>query len=235
MKFLGIQNCEIEGFGLYEKLLREMGVEFNTFPAFSGSPLPAQTDYQAILVGGTPISAYALKGHPFLVAQERYLRSAVRREKPCLGICFGAQLLAKILGGGVHQASQKEIGVYDLELTAEGKAEPLLRGFPPRFPAFQWHGDAFDLPPGAKLLAKGAGCPSQMFSCGRAVGVLFHLEVAAGEVAAWAKAYAPELRGFGKSSGTLLSEVRAQEQNIRKLARVFVENFVSWVEERDSA
>jgi len=235
MKFLGIQNCEIERFGQYEALLRERGVEFDPFPAYSGSPLPAQAGYQAILVGGTPISAYATEDHPFLVVQEQYLRSAVQWGKPCLGICFGAQLLARILGGRARQADKKEIGVYELELTAEGKAEPLLRGFPGRFPAFQWHGDTFDLPPGAKLLVQGTDCPNQMFRCGRAVGVLFHLEFGAGEAAALARAYAPELRGFGKSSGELLSEFRAQEQSILKLARVFIENFVSWTEEEGAA
>ena len=230
MKFLGIQNCELEGFGLYEILLREMGVEIDIFPAFSGCPLPAQAGYQAILVGGTPVSAYALKGHPFLVAQEQYLRAAAKQGQACLGICFGAQLLAKILEGGAHRARQKEIGVYELELTSEGKAEPLLRGFPRRFPAFQWHGDAFDLPPAAQLLVQGGHCPNQMFRSGRAAGVLFHLELGAGDVAAWAKTYAPELQGFGKSSGDLLSEFRAREQKILELARVFVANFVSWTE-----
>ncbi len=235
MKFLGIQNCEIEGFGRYKALLREMGVEFDPFPAYSGSPLPAPAGYQAILVGGTPVSAYAIKAHPFLVAQEQYLRSAVRQGKPCLGICFGAQLLARILGGRAHQAEKKEIGVYELELTAGGKAEPFLRGFPGRFPVFHWHGDAFDPPPGAQVPVQGTDCPNQMFRCGRTVGVLFHLEFGAKEVAAWAKAYAPELRGFGKSSGELLSEFRAREQSILKLARVFIENFVSWTEEEGAA
>jgi GMP synthase-like glutamine amidotransferase len=225
MRFLGIKNCEIEGFGLYETLLR----------AFWGSPLPAQADYEAILVGGTPVSACATKSHPFLTAQEQYLRSAIQGGKPCLGICFGAQLLAKILGGGVRKAKQKEIGVYELELTAAVKDEPLLQGFPPRFPVFHWHGDTFNLPPGAELLAVGADCRNQMFRCGRAVGVLFHLETTSTEAASWAKAYSDELRLFGKSVKELLSEIRGQEQEIGKLARIFVKNFVSWIKIRGAA
>jgi GMP synthase-like glutamine amidotransferase len=229
MRFLGIQNCETEGFGLYQTLLREMGVEFNSVPAFCGSPLPPLNDYQAVLVGGTPVSACTAQNHPFLAAQEASLRSAIQGGKPCLGICFGAQLLAKILGGGVRKAKHMEIGGYELELTAAGKSEPLLRDFPPRFPVFHWHGDTFDLPPGARLLARGADCRNQMFRCGPAVGVLFHLEITAGEAASWAKAYSDELRLFGKSDEGLLSEIRGQEQEMSKLARIFVKNFVSWI------
>jgi len=235
MRFLGIQNCAIEGFGLYRGLLRELGVELDGLRAFTGSPWPPQADYDALLVGGTPISAYAIENHPFLLAEEQYLRAAIRGGKPCLGICFGAQLLAKILGAGVRKAKRKEIGVYELELTAAGKDEPLLQGFPPRFSAFQWHGDTFDLPPGAKLLAEGADCRNQMFRQGGLVGVQFHLEMTPGQVASWAETYSAELRRFGKNREGLLSEFRGQEQKIRELARRLIGNWTAGTRTRKAA
>ncbi len=227
MRFLGLQNCEVEGWGLYEAFLSELQVRFDSFHAYRGDPLPSPAGYDAILVGGTPISAYALEKHPFLVAEAEYIRSAIGAGKPCLGICFGAQLMAKVLGADVRRAGRKEIGVYELELAPAGKADPLLESFPQRFPAFQWHGDTFELPAGAELLVTGADCRNQAFRWGKAVGVQFHLEIAPGEAAAWARAYPDELRQFGKTSQELLSEVQAHERQMAGLARQFLTNFTS--------
>jgi GMP synthase-like glutamine amidotransferase len=229
MRFLGIQNCEVDSFSLYETLLRDLDVSFDSFHAYRGEPLPPLSAYDAILVGGTPVAAYAMENHPFLVAEEEYLRLAIRAGRPCLGICFGAQLMAKVLGGDVRRAMRKEIGVYELELTSAGKVDPLLESFPLRFPVFQWHGETFDVPAGAELLVTGAGCQNQMFRRANAVGIQFHLEVRS-EAAAWARAYSDELRQFGKASHDLLYEVRAHEQQITGLAAKLLENFVRWAE-----
>lgn len=228
MRFLGIQNSEVEGFGLFETHLSDIGVDFDSFPAFTGFPLPPHEGYDAILVGGTPISAYAVEDHHFLIAEERYLQSALRVGKPCLGICFGGQLIAKILGADVRKAKRKEIGVYELELTSAGNAESLLEAFPVRFPAFQWHGDTFDIPPGGELLVTGVDCPNQMFRSGTAIGVQFHLEITSDEVESWTSAYSDELHQFGKTSRELVVEIQAREQQLTELAGRFLDNFVKW-------
>jgi GMP synthase (glutamine-hydrolysing) len=230
MRFLGLQNCEVEGLGLYEAILSELRVQFDCFHAYRGDPLPPAAGYDAIFIGGTPISAYALEKHPFLVAEAEYIRSAIRTGKPCLGICFGAQLIATVLGADVGKSRKKEIGVYELELTPAGKADPLLQSFPRRFPAFQWHGDTFDIPAGAELLITGADCRNQMFRCGKAVGVQFHLEIAPGEAAAWAQAYPDELGQFGKTSQELFSEMQAHEQQMAGLARQFLTNLIGSIQ-----
>ncbi|HVP38179.1 MAG TPA: type 1 glutamine amidotransferase [Candidatus Saccharimonadales bacterium] len=229
MRFLGIQNMQAEGFGRFDSLLAEMGVQFDCFRAFEGQALPAPDPYDAILIGGTPVAAYELESHPFLVAEERYLRAVVEGGQPCLGVCFGAQLLAKILGAGVRRAPRKEIGVYPLALTEAGRADPLLRGFPGRFQVFQWHGDTFDIPAGAELLAAGEDCPNQMFRRGSAAGVQFHLETTPGEAAVWARVYADEVRQFGRPPEELLAEIRRHEPAARELAERFVHNLVGWV------
>ena len=130
----------------------------------------------------------------------------------------------------MHKAPSKEIGVYELELTSAGKSDPLLSGFPTVFPAFQWHGDTFRIPEGAELLVKGQTCPNQMFRCGNAVGVQFHLETTASEAEAWAGAYRDELIEVGKTNGELLSELFVSEPEILNLGRTFIANFIRWVD-----
>ena len=229
MRILGILNCELESFGLFESVLPDLDVEFECFAAYTGSPIPPHTSYDALVVGGTPVSAAIFDGYPFLAAEHEYLRSVMVAEKPCLGICFGAHLIARLLGADVRKAPSREIGVYELELTSAGKTDPLLRGFPTVFPAFQWHGDTFNIPKGADLLVKGHGCINQMFRCGSAVGVQFHLETTAAEADAWAAAYSGELVEVGKTNSELLSELFVSEPEILTLGEAFIGNFVSWV------
>lgn len=226
MKFLGLQNCEVEGFGLYQDHLRELGVELDVRPAYRGDPLPDATGYDAILIGGTPAAAYEIELHPYLVAESRYLEQALRSDTPCLGICFGAQLLAAVLGGGAWEADEKEIGITEIEVTPAGLHSQLLAGFPRRFPVFQWHGDTFSVPPGGELLAAGNVCRSQVFHHGAAFGVQFHLEVTADEAERWAGAYREELSQHGKSTEQLVTEVRDSEPQLTALASRLIDNFV---------
>src|SRR5204863_2879167 len=103
-----------------------------------------------------------------------------------LGVCLGAQLLAKAVGAEVYRHRQKEIGWYGIELTPEALDDPLFAGLPSTQTVFQWHGDTFDLPEGAVLLAKGATCRHQAFRLGRAAyGVQFHPEMTLEMVGDW--------------------------------------------------
>ena len=226
MKFLGLQNCEVEGFGLYQDRLSELGVELDVRPAYRGDPLPDATGYDAILIGGTPAAAYETELHPYLAAESRYLEQALRSDTPCLGICFGAQLLAAILDGGAWRAEDGEIGIMEIEVTPAGFNGQLLAGFPRRFPVFQWHGDTFGVPPGGELLAAGEVCRSQAFHHGAAFGVQFHLEVTADEAERWAEAYKAELDQHGMSRGQLVTEVRDSGPQLTALASRLIDNFV---------
>ncbi len=225
MRVLALQNCVTEGFGLYGRWLVEHGLPHTIVDTWRGGPLPPPEGVDAILVGGTPASAYALDGHPHLVAVREYLRAAIARGTPCLGVCFGSQLLALLLGGAVRANPVKELGGYEARLTPEGRGDPLLRGFPERFPVFQWHGDTFTLPPGATLLVEGDDCRNQMFRRGGVVGVQFHFDVTAADAAAWADAYGDELAAFGRTKARIVEECRAREPAMRRLADLLLTNF----------
>ena len=124
--------------------------------------------------------------YPFLADEVNWIRQAIAAELPVLGVCLGSQLLAKALGSRVYANRIKEIGWYEIELTAAARGDALFGGCRPQETVFQWHGDTFDLPPRAVQLARGAECENQAFRFGStAYGLQFHVEVTPEIVANW--------------------------------------------------
>jgi GMP synthase (glutamine-hydrolysing) len=121
---------------------------------------------------------------PWLRGEKRLVRELLERGTPVLGVCFGSQLLAEALGGEVRAAAEPEIGWHDVELTAEGRTDPLFGFLPQRFESLQWHSYEWLLPPGAVALARSARC-LQAFRHGAAWGVQFHPEVTEADFGEW--------------------------------------------------
>jgi GMP synthase (glutamine-hydrolysing) len=139
-----------------------------------------------LVVLGGPMNVDETDRYPFLAAEVAWLAEAVRRRLPTLGICLGAQLLAKALGARVYANGVKEIGWHEVELTPAAGADPLLAGLDAQLPVFQWHGDTFDLPRGAVHLAASPACRHQAFRFGpNAWGLQFHIEVTAAMIEDW--------------------------------------------------
>jgi GMP synthase-like glutamine amidotransferase len=226
-RLLFVQNCALEGIGVFEDRLRELAVPWLCVHPYAGEPLPPLEDCDVIIIGGTPISVNQIHGNEFLKAEAHWLKNALDLGKPLLGICFGAQLLAKLLGAEVRKNPVMEIGAYPVCLTSAGDGDPLFQGFSRAFPVFHWHGDAFDIPPWGLRLAVGRECPNQAFRMGSAVGLQFHLEVSAEEAGRWARAYAGDLRGMGKSRARLVKECRAHEPRMAGLAGLLLDNFLA--------
>ena len=118
-----------------------------------------------------------------------------------------------------------EIGCYEVWLTPDGARDPLLRGFPPRFQVFHWHGDTFDVPEGASLLVAGEACSNQLFRKGTTVAVLFHLEVPPSDVALWADQYSHELDSVSKEKQMIVEECRSCATQMRRLSDLLLGNF----------
>ncbi len=139
-----------------------------------------------LVVLGGPMNVDQIGQYPFLQREVGYIEQALAEGLPVLGICLGAQLLAKTLGAKVYPNRTKEIGWYEIELTAAAGDDALLAGCAPRQTVFQWHGDTFDLPQGAVHLARSRLCEQQAFRYGgNAYGLQFHLEVTAGMIEQW--------------------------------------------------
>ena len=225
MKVLVIQNYKIEGIGLYEEYLKEKGIDYYIFPAFTGKRFPPMKQFDAFIVAGTPISAYEIHKYRFLRNEWRYLKKVIQLNKPYLGICFGGQLLARLLGAEVKRNPQMEIGGYEVKLTPDGKTSRFFRGFPNRFPVFHWHGDTFDIPKGAKLLVQGIDCKNQAFSYKKALALQFHLEVTAKEADIWVDKYRNELKRVKKTKEQVVKESQVREKMMKKLAFLLLGNF----------
>ncbi len=145
--------------------------------------LPGHDEVAGALVMGGPMNVDETDRHPGLATTRDWLAEAVRREMPVLGICLGAQLLARALGAAVVPGERKEIGFH--EVTVADPADPILGGLAPGARVLHWHGDVFDLPDGATHLASSALTAHQAFRLGNAWGVLFHPEADLALVDQW--------------------------------------------------
>ncbi len=149
-----------------------------------GEPLPDLDDFDWLAVMGGFMSVHDEAEFPWLVPEKRLIAQALDRGKRVLGVCLGAQLLADVLGGRVYRAPEKEIGWFPVRRTAESAALLSFRDLPEEFVAFHWHGDTFDLPPGAVRLASSEACLNQAFEFGSALALQFHVESTSESVAA---------------------------------------------------
>jgi GMP synthase-like glutamine amidotransferase len=138
---------------------------------------PSVEHLDCLIVLGGPMSAWEEDRYPWLRAEKRLLKALIEARKPILGICLGAQLLADVLGARTCRGKHKEIGWFRVEATAESRAHALGAALPDAFETFLWHGDTFEIPHGAKHLARSAAFESQAFAIDRVLALQFHLEV----------------------------------------------------------
>ena len=150
------------------------GLEVRTVQPLAGEPLPAHGEVAGALVMGGPMNVDEVERYPALAAEREWLAEAVGRELPTLGICLGAQLLARALGAEVRPGERKEIGFARVEVL--DPADPVIGGLAPECEVLHWHGDVFELPAGATRLASSELTENQAFRVGNAWGVLFHPE-----------------------------------------------------------
>lgn len=173
--------------GSLQHVLHRWGVPQFPVDLFANLPrtIPLDSASGLVVLGG-PMNVDEVEAYPFLKAELDWIRQAVDRELPLLGICLGAQLLAKAMGKRVYSNAVKEIGWYDLEILPAAQDDQLFHGRGPIETVFQWHGDTFDLPDGAVHLAQGTTCVSQAFRVGRAAyGVQFHVEMTTDLIDQW--------------------------------------------------
>jgi GMP synthase (glutamine-hydrolysing) len=176
-----------EGAGCIEPTLRAAGHRTRAVDVWRRSARwPTLAETRALVVMGGPMGVYEQDRYPYLTREVRFIRRMVKAGRPVLGICLGAQLIAHALGADVYPNDKKEIGWYPLDWTPAGRRDPLFRHAPRRSTVFQWHGDTFDLPAGATLLASSPLCRHQAFRYGKNVyGLQFHLEVDGAMIRAW--------------------------------------------------
>jgi GMP synthase (glutamine-hydrolysing) len=225
---LCVRNDRDDTLGIAAPALADAGVPVIRLDAFEAEPRwPALDEIGGLVVFGGEMNADETERYPYLLMQRQLMRQAVDAGMPVLGICLGAQMLARALDARVYRAPVRELGFKPVRITEAGQADPLLGAFHSGDRVFQWHEDTFDLPDGAELLAAGDDVQVQAFRIGRnAWGVQFHFEVDAAGVDAWLRVAEPSLeRVWKRSADDVREELRlyldAQQQRSRPLFKAF--------------
>ncbi len=185
LKILVFQHVPWETPGLIQTAVEAAGGTVEILhPESHARAEAAFEEASGLVVMGGPMSAN--DDLEFLGNEMSFIRRAVEDGKAVLGVCLGAQLMAKALGGRVYPNPVKEIGWDTVELTESGEADRLFTGLGKIIPVLQWHGETFDLPPEAVLLASSPACRNQAFRFGkRAWGLQFHVEATGDMVRQW--------------------------------------------------
>jgi GMP synthase (glutamine-hydrolysing) len=178
---LVIQHVPWEGPHRILDACHELAV--HTVKPLAGHELPAHEEIAGAVVMGGPMNVDEVERFPALATEREWLAGAVERGLPVLGICLGAQLLARALGAEVRAGEGPELGFAPV--TVNDPDDPVLGGLAPGGNVLHWHGDVFDLPSGARSLASSAMTEHQAFRVGNAWGVLFHPEADFALVEAW--------------------------------------------------
>ncbi len=188
---LFIKHIDVEGPGTVETYFQGGGFSLKIVDLSRGEKLPSDfSDIEAVVSLGGPMNVYEEQKFPFLKEEDLFIKETLKKQIPFLGICLGAQLLAKAAGAKVSKSSTKEVGWFKVQLQKIAQKDFLLCGLGPEITVFQWHEDTFDVPQSGTLLATGPNCPHQAFKVGKcAYGIQFHIEVTEAIINDWCKAY----------------------------------------------
>ena len=179
--------------------------------------------YGAVLVFGGAMHADHEEHHPWLRDENFLLQRLLGLQVPMLGVCLGAQLIAKAAHADVGPSSEPEVGWYPVELTEEARDDELFGGLPERFDAFQWHYYTHGIPAGAVELARSPVC-TQAFRLGdRAWGIQFHAEVTGEQIESWADEDESELP---MSRDELVEQTRERIADWNELGRTLCASFL---------
>jgi GMP synthase-like glutamine amidotransferase len=222
-----LQHVEFEGPAAIADWAAARGVPVRVFHLDRNGILPSIYDFDMLTVMGGPMSANDQAQLDWLGPEIALVREAIAAEKTVFGVCLGAQMIAKALGARVYPGSAKEIGWFPVERTG---SHPLFDGLPDSFTPLHWHGETFDLPHGAKLLAKSKITVNQAFAVGqRVLGLQFHMEATEDSVRMLVKAAAHEVGcgPFEQQPGIILANL-GQCARLRPLLETVLDRLIGF-------
>ena len=226
-----IRHLAFEDLGSFGSVLQAHGYQINYVEAGYDdlTQLDALSDSLLVILGG-PISVNDTAMFPFLDEELRLLKQRIVADKPTLGICLGAQMIARALGAKIYPGKEKEIGWYDLKLTAAGEQSALRYLDAKHCSMLHWHGETFDLPVGAALLASTDRYQHQAFSYGKNILALqFHPEITQRAMEKWLIGHIGEImQTEGVSVEKLREDTRQFANRLEMQAELF---FNSWLNE----
>jgi GMP synthase (glutamine-hydrolysing) len=195
VRVLAFRHSPADGLGLLEEILKANGFQFEYADLYASPEMePAVNDADGLIFLGGSMSAN--DDLPYIGRELRHIEKAIERRQPVLGICLGAQMVAKALGAAVSRNEVEEIGWAPVTFTERADKDPVLHGLRTET-IFHWHRETFDIPKNAELLAYSSACRHQAFRWGhRVYGLQFHLEVTAALITQWCR---EEPCGAGKA------------------------------------
>ena len=177
MRVHWLQHVPFEGLGCMEDWFVSRGHQLSCTRMFDAADLPSPEDFDWLVVMGGPMGVNDQDKYPWLEPEIALIKAVMKQSKRILGICLGAQLMATALGAKVKKNRHKEIGWFHVQSQAMGN-DPLGQVLPPRFRAFHWHGETFDVPAHAIPLGSSEATICQGFRAGpRGLALQFHLEL----------------------------------------------------------
>jgi GMP synthase (glutamine-hydrolysing) len=224
---VAIRHVHFEDLGIFGPVIEEHGYRIRYIDAgWDDLCAVDATAPDLLVVLGAPIGAYEDDKYPFLETELALIARRLESGRPILGLCLGAQLMARAMGAEVRPGPAKEIGWGPLDLTDAGKAGPLRHlGAEP---VLHWHGDLFELPQGAERLASTEICPNQAFSLGAAVlGCQFHPEAAPDGFERWLIGHAAEIASAGLSPNVLRRETEMYGQAAAERGRKVIAEWLA--------
>ena len=234
-RLMVFQHVAAEPLGTLHARSRARGhrIRFHNFQRHPDAQ-PNVERYHGLIVLGGPMNVMDQHLHPHLKTELLAIEAALRQDKPVLGICLGAQLLAHVLGAPVRRHCEQEIGWYDLITTSRGREDSVLGHLGEVAPVFQWHGCTYDLPSGAVQLARTESCEQQAFRFGtNAYGFQFHMEADEAMIERWLRlpAYREELAAasIGRDEESIRAVTMARMAAMRPLAELTFNRFLDLV------
>lgn len=243
-KILVLQHAPTEGLGTLEDELKKAGLPWETLPISNETLFPSGTkleEYGGFLILGGPMGVYEEEKYPWIKKELMIIREMLRQKKPILGICLGAQLLAKAAGGRVNRGMKPEIGWHPIRLDDWFyKRNPLFFQIDPSKPhmVFHWHGDTFDIPTEGYRLAWNENYVNQAFCFnGNAVGLQFHVEMTEEMIRDWLSGEETRMKvmAAGEDPNKILAEVPKYLAGLKEFAHKIFYGFASLIRENRRA
>ena len=234
LRALIFQNAVGEGPGILGEILDKRKWDRETIHLCHGEAFPKNwQDYTLLVVMGGPMNVYEEGIHPFLTQETQVIREALDKDRPVIGFCLGAQLMAKACGALVSKGPKKEIGWYTAQLTDQGAKDPFLKSFPDELFVFQWHGDTFNLPDRAIRLFSSENYLNQAMRIGhKGYGFQFHFEITKDMITEWLETGQDEIKELGKSNirEKILMEADSLLLPLHSFAQSFFNSYLGMIE-----
>ena len=193
---------------------------------YKDGKLPSLDSFDWLIIMGGPMNVDEHSKYPWLKTEKAFIKNAIKSGKTVLGVCLGAQLIARCLGARVKKNKFKEIGWHKVRLTSEGRKSVLFRGFPAAFTPIHWHGDTFDIPKNTKPSASSAACRNQAFEYkGRVFAVQFHIEYSPKHIRDFYRVeQEPEVKGSYEQGEKQILSKPGYFRSLKKLTHILLSN-----------